>query len=167
MVAGGCICGNVRYEAGGESEASVCGCLSGRSRLLTSAKILCHCKDCRKIGGSTYSTNGMYEADQFKVTKGTPKQYKKKGDSGNEMVSNFWYVLGTALGDPELTCCSGDCGSTMWRVGASFPGKTILKLGTLDDTSIVDNLNIDTELYADTRPKWVGAQEGADQKGTS
>ncbi len=59
---------------------------------------------------------------------------------------------------------SGDCGSTMWREGATFPGKTILKLGTLDDTSIVDNLMINGELYADTRPQWVGAQEGADQK---
>lgn len=52
----------------------------------------------------------------------------------------------------------------MWREGASFPGKRIVKLGTLDDTSILDNLKINVELYADTRPKWVGAQEGADQK---
>ena len=52
----------------------------------------------------------------------------------------------------------------MWREGATFPGKKILKLGTLDDTSIVDNLKINAELYAENRPKWVGVQEGADQK---
>ncbi|KAF9700701.1 hypothetical protein EKO04_001292 [Ascochyta lentis] len=132
MVAGGCICGNVRYEAGGESAASV----------------LCHCRDCRKIGGSTYSSNGIYDADQFKITKGTPKQHKKKGDSGNEMISNF----------------CGDCGSTMWREGATFPGKRIVKVGTLDDTSILDNFKVNAELYTDIRPKWVVAQEGADQK---
>jgi hypothetical protein len=37
----------------------------------------------------------------------------------------------------------------MWREGATFPGKRILKIGTL---------------YTDVRPKWVSAQEGADQK---
>lgn len=52
----------------------------------------------------------------------------------------------------------------MWREGASFPGKRIVKIGTLDDTSILDNLNINAELYAPTRPKWVHAQDGADQK---
>jgi hypothetical protein len=132
MPAGGCVCGNVRYEAGGDSAASV----------------LCHCLDCRKITGSTYSSNGVYDDDKFKVTQGTPKQHKKKADSGNEIVSNF----------------CGDCGSTMWREGAAFPGKKIVKLGTLDDTSILDNLNVNAELYTSIRPKWVGEQSGADQK---
>ncbi|KZM23717.1 uncharacterized protein EKO05_0005686 [Ascochyta rabiei] len=135
MAAGGCICGNVRYEAGG-----ACG-----------ASVLCHCLDCRKIGGSTYSSNGVYDADQFKITKGTPKQHKKKGDSGNEMISNF----------------CGDCGTTLWREGATFPGKRIVKVGTLDDTSILDNFKADAELYTDHRPKWVAAQDGADQKARS
>jgi hypothetical protein len=59
---------------------------------LTRPKILCHCTDCRKIGGSTYSSNSLFPADGFKVTKGTPKQHKKTADGGNEIVSNFWYV---------------------------------------------------------------------------
>jgi hypothetical protein len=29
-----------------------------------------------------------------------------------------------------LTSCSGDCGSTMWREGATFPGKRIVKVCT-------------------------------------
>jgi hypothetical protein len=52
----------------------------------------------------------------------------------------------------------------MWREGATFPGKRIVKVGTLDDTSILDNFKVNAELYTDTRPKWVVAQEGADQK---
>ena len=55
-------------------------------------QVLCHCLDCRKITGSTYSSNGVYDNDKFKVTKGTPKQHKKTADSGNEIVSNFWYA---------------------------------------------------------------------------
>ncbi|KNG49767.1 glutathione-dependent formaldehyde-activating [Stemphylium lycopersici] len=138
MPAGGCICGNVRYEVTGEAEGN----------------ILCHCLDCRKITGSTYSSNQIYPDNAFKVTQGTPKQHKKKGDTGNEVISNF----------------CGDCGSTMWREGASFAGKRVVKassaVGTLDDTSILDNFKTNAELYADLRPKWIGAQEGAAQKKT-
>jgi hypothetical protein len=36
--------------------------------------------------------------------------------------------------------------------------------GTLDDTSILDNFKADAELFTESRPKWVGAQEGAAQK---
>jgi hypothetical protein len=71
----------------------------------------------------------------------------------------------------------------MWRQGATFPGKRIVKVcimcfeieelqliacqaGTLDDTSILDNYKVDVELFAKTRPKWVGAQQGATQKDT-
>jgi hypothetical protein len=125
------MCGNVRYEVQGDANAQV----------------LCHCYDCRKISGSTYSSNGMYSSDGFKVIQGTPKQHKKTADSGNEIVSYF----------------CGDCGSTMWRQSDSFPGKMIIKMGTLDDTSILDNFNTNAELFTKNRPKWVGAQEGAAQ----
>ncbi|KAH9864264.1 hypothetical protein J1614_010198 [Plenodomus biglobosus] len=131
MVVGGCYCGNVRYEVTGNSEAS----------------ILCHCFDCRKITGSTYSTNSVFSEDGFKVTKGTPKAHTVKGDSGNEITSMF----------------CGDCGSTMWRQGASFAGKRIIKTGTLDDTSILDNMTVNAELYAPHRPKWIAPQQDAAQ----
>lgn len=90
-------------------------------------QILCHCYDCRKIGGSTYSSNSIFSEDQFKITKGTPKQHKKKADGGNEIISNFWYVFRRSSRSP-LTMYSGDCGSTMWREGATFPGKRIVKV---------------------------------------
>ncbi|EOA91611.1 hypothetical protein ACJQWK_03423 [Exserohilum turcicum] len=135
MPAGGCLCGNIRYEVQGKAEASV----------------LCHCFDCRKISGSTYSSNAMYSEDKFKITQGTPKQYKKTADSGKEITSFF----------------CGDCGSTMWRQSPSFAGQRIIKAcpkaGTLDDTSILDNFKTDAELFTQNRPKWIGAQEGAPQ----
>ncbi|KAH7384665.1 Mss4-like protein [Pyrenochaeta sp. MPI-SDFR-AT-0127] len=132
MPVGGCMCGNVRYEVAGDSQAS----------------ILCHCYDCRKISGSTYSSNSIFSDEGFKVTKGTPKQHKKTADGGNEIISQF----------------CGDCGSTMWREGTTFPGKKIIKAGTLDDTSILDNYKVNVELFTANRPKWVGTQDGADQK---
>jgi hypothetical protein len=49
-------------------------------------------------------------------------------DGGNEIISNFWYVYEAAFGNVGLIRCSGDCGSTMWREGATFPGKRIVKV---------------------------------------
>jgi hypothetical protein len=97
------MCGNVRYEVSGNSEASVCSPCHDAIALLTDGQILCHCVDCRKIGGSTYSSNGVYSEDGFKVTKGTPKQHKKTADTGNEIISNFWYVLCVYLSCMTLT----------------------------------------------------------------
>lgn len=85
---GGCFCGNVRIKYSGEPQG----------------KALCHCMDCRKITGSTYSTNLIIPGEGFEVTKGTPKTIAKKADSGNTITSHF----------------CGDCGSTLWCV---YPGK--------------------------------------------
>lgn len=38
------------------------------------------------------------------------------------------------------------------------------KVGTLDDTKILDDLQMNAELFVGKRPKWVAPQEGAVQK---
>lgn len=68
------MCGNVRYTLEGDAVK----------------KALCHCLDCRKISGSTYSTNAIYPEQGFKFTKGTPKEHKKTADTGNVITSSFW-----------------------------------------------------------------------------
>jgi len=95
MPAGGCFCGNVRYEVQGESGGNVRGVVTILFLLLMRSQILCHCLDCRKITGSAYSTNAVYSDEGFKVTKGTPKAHTVKGDSGNDVTSMFWYVFAT------------------------------------------------------------------------
>lgn len=40
----------------------------------------------------------MYSEDKFKITQGTPKQYKKTADSGKEITSFFWYGAPTMFG---------------------------------------------------------------------
>lgn len=57
---------------------------------MQSDQALCHCADCRKITGSTYSTNAIFPEDKFKVTKGTTKQHAKTADTGNTIISHFW-----------------------------------------------------------------------------
>ncbi|KAF1957201.1 hypothetical protein CC80DRAFT_492004 [Byssothecium circinans] len=129
--AGGCLCGEVRYQVEGEPVK----------------KALCHCADCRKQSGSTYSTNAIYKESDLKVTKGTPKEHATKADSGNIIASHF---------------CA-NCGSTLWRDGASFPGLKVVKIGTLDDPKALGDAKPQAELYAGGRVPWVAPVEGAAQ----
>ncbi|KAK1816612.1 hypothetical protein LTR12_008976 [Friedmanniomyces endolithicus] len=126
MPAGGCFCEKVQYKYEGEIQG----------------KALCHCRDCQKITGSTYSTNIIVPGDKFEVTKGSPKTISKKADSGNEITSHF----------------CGDCGSTMWR-----DGKDVIKVGSLDDTKAFDDAKPAIELYAPERISWVSGVNGASQ----
>ncbi|KAF2659902.1 hypothetical protein K491DRAFT_775153 [Lophiostoma macrostomum CBS 122681] len=132
MAQGGCMCGNVRYSVEGDPVKTA----------------LCHCTDCRKITGSTYSTNAIYPEGGFKVTEGTTKQHSKTADGGNTITSHF----------------CGDCGSTMWREGATFPGLKVIKVGTLDDIDALAKAKPSTELYAPERVEWVSAIPHAEQK---
>ena len=124
--------------------------LSARYLILTHIlQALCHCLDCRKITGSTYSTNIIVPGEGFTVLSGNPKTIAKKGDNtGNEITSHF---------------CP-NCGSTLWRDGASFGDGKVIKVGIMDDANALDDAKPGIELYAPHRPSWVSAVSGADQK---
>lgn len=83
----------------------------------------------------------------FSVTSGKPKSYTKKSDSGREITSQF----------------CGDCGSTLFRDGAAFPGAKVVKVGVMDDMDALDNAKPAVELYAPQRVNWVPATGNADQ----
>ncbi|KAF2169967.1 hypothetical protein M409DRAFT_51750 [Zasmidium cellare ATCC 36951] len=129
---GGCFCGNVRIKSTGDVQA----------------KALCHCADCRKISGSTYSTNIIVPGDGFSLLKGKPKEITKKADSGKSITSYF----------------CGDCGSTLWRQGETFGDARILKVGVMDDPTIIESAAPAVELYAKERVSWVSPIGGAGQK---
>ncbi|TVY53592.1 hypothetical protein LCER1_G003609 [Lachnellula cervina] len=128
---GGCFCGKIRMSYSGEPNAHV----------------LCHCLDCRKISGSTYSNNLVVPENNFKVISGTPKTISKVADTGKTITSHF----------------CGDCGTTLYRDGASFPNAVIIKSGILDDPEF-PNKNIPKgELFASERVKWIAPIDGAAQ----
>lgn len=60
MMAGGCHCGEIRYQVEGEPIVHA----------------LCHCTDCRRHAGAPMVGWTMYPKSAVKVTKGTPKVYK-------------------------------------------------------------------------------------------
>ncbi|GAB7345835.1 hypothetical protein MBLNU457_4092t1 [Dothideomycetes sp. NU457] len=132
MPSGSCFCGQCAYEFSGEPAATA----------------LCHCRDCQKIGGSTYSTNIIVSGDGFKVTKGNTKTYSKKADSGNTITTHF---------------CP-DCGSSMFREGETFGSSKVIKVGTLDSPSAFQDYKPQVELYTPERVSWVSEINGAAQK---
>ncbi|EME46842.1 hypothetical protein DOTSEDRAFT_70715 [Dothistroma septosporum NZE10] len=132
MSEGGCFCDAVRIKSTGEVQA----------------KALCHCRDCKKITGSTYSTNIIVPGDGFSLIKGKPKELTVTADSGNKITSYF----------------CGDCGSTLWRQGATFGDARIIKVGIMDDPKALEDAAPGVELFAPDRPSWLSAVHGAAQK---
>ncbi|KAK5309994.1 hypothetical protein LTR70_009817 [Exophiala xenobiotica] len=134
MPTGSCFCGNIKVEYSGEPAMTV----------------LCHCTDCRKIGGGNYSNNIVVPSQQFKVLSGTPKEISKAADSGGKITS----------------CFCADCGTTLYRYGDTFggiDGMMIVKAGILDDVNVINSTKPGAELYAPGRVQWVAALEGANQ----
>ena len=167
MPEGGCFCNKVRYSFTGEPAMKVLSSShspnskphSKSSHYFvypranphpSSLQALCHCRDCHKISGSTYSTNLAVPEDGFKILTGSPKSISKTADSGNEITSYF----------------CGDCGSTMWRDGASFPGLKIVKAGTLDEVDQLEGAKPGVELFEPRRVGWVQAIPGTEGKAT-
>jgi len=111
------------------------------------AHVLCHCLDCRKISGSSYSNNVIVPEDNFKLVSGTPKTISKVADTGKNITSHF----------------CGDCGTTLYRTGESFPNAVIIKAGVLDDSEWPNENVPKGELFAGERVKWTSAIDGAAQ----
>ncbi|KAF7933332.1 uncharacterized protein EAE98_000592 [Botrytis deweyae] len=131
MPSGGCFCDAIRISYTGEP----------------GAHLLCHCTDCRKITGATYSNNIVLPEGQFKLESGNPKTISKKADSGNQVTSHF----------------CGDCGTTLYRTGDSFPNQVILKAGVLDDDNWPNENVPKGELFVKERVKWLSEIPGAAQ----
>jgi hypothetical protein len=129
------------------------------------AHVLCHCLDCRKISGSSYSNNLVVPETNFKLESGipitllptfallilhglgTPKTISKTADTGKKITSHF---------------CP-DCGTTLFRTGESFPNAYIIKIGVMDDPKWPNENVPKGELFAPERINWVAPIEGAAQ----
>lgn len=110
--------------------------------LLAGTQAFCHCNACRRSTNSTYSHNLMIPEDAFKLASGTPKTWQRVGESGGKVTNHF---------------CP-DCGTLCYVKGDMLAGTTLVKAGTLDDLSLVENnekYKPGVELYAKRKFAWL------------
>lgn len=100
-----CLCGEVQMD---------CGTPVGKGSY-------CHCEDCRKQSGSAFSVAIPFDAQQFKLLKGSVGSFTKTADSGNEITRNF--------------CLN--CGSPVFGTSPQCPDVVFVKGGALHDQTLV------------------------------
>lgn len=52
----------------------------------------------------------------------------------------------------------------MYREGPTFGENKIVQAGVLDDMNVLDGLEMEVELFAPQRVRWVGKMEGTEDK---
>jgi hypothetical protein len=86
MITGGCLCGHIRYEAGGEPLFAV----------------HCHCRDCQRSSGTGHVPVMGVAKELFKVS-GETKSYVTVGSSQRKAIRHFCPNCGSLLfGTPEV-----------------------------------------------------------------
>lgn len=78
---GQCHCGAVAYEAELDPEKI----------------LICNCTDCQSLSASAFRTVGIVAAEDFRLTKGAPKIYRKTAESGNIRRQTFCGNCGSAI----------------------------------------------------------------------
>jgi len=118
---GGCACGSVRY----------------RTRLEEALTFYrCHCRDCQKQTSSAFGLSLFMPAEAFELTRGSPRKFARRADSGRTVDSFF---------------CA-DCGSRIYNTSPARPGLVNLRPGTLDDPSDLAPVG---DVWAARRQDWV------------
>jgi hypothetical protein len=115
---GGCLCGQVRFHCEGEPQ------FSGN----------CHCKDCQRASGGSFTPAMMFPRAAVTVT-GSPKFFRSRGESGRGIERGF---------------CA-ECGSPMFTRLEAFPEVLIVRAGVLDDPSTFQPM---LDFYVASAPHW-------------
>ncbi len=86
MIAGGCLCGAVRYEIEGEATMA----------------FHCHCRHCQRASGSGHAPLMAFAKDAVTST-GETKSYAVQADSGQNTIRQFCPNCGShVFGIPEI-----------------------------------------------------------------
>jgi hypothetical protein len=116
------------------------GCLCGAVRYEFAGEpfrqFVCHCRDCQRSGGSAFHIGLAVPRDGFRISEGELQTYESASDSGRLIKRRF---------------CS-TCGSGVINEPAVWPDHVVIRVGTLDDPSLVQPKQ---ELYASKRARWV------------
>lgn len=124
------------------------GCACGAVRFKITAPVMgvgvCHCLDCQKASGGGPNYVALVPKVGFEITKGEPRIYESKSDSGGDVGRAF---------------CAA-CGTPLWSVTGPATPFYPVKLGALDDSSgFMPNLH----LYTSSAQPWHLMHEGLPQ----
>jgi hypothetical protein len=115
---------------------------------------ICNCTDCRKITASMFASNFTVADTHLKHLRGrdnlkTFGQSRTVASGSSSTMTNYF--------------CS-TCGTLMYRVGANFPGQSILRIGTVDDFHLHEtNLRPGVEQFTKDCVRWLHGIEGVEQ----
>ena len=98
---GGCACGQIRY---GFYEP-------------IAAQVACHCRACQYASGGAPAYVVSVRRDEFRVTKGRPREFSTLADSGNHVTRVF---------------CE-NCGTPLYAYNDAHPEFCAVKVGSLDE----------------------------------
>ncbi len=122
-------------------------CLCGQAKYrVTGAPIataVCHCKNCQRQSGSAFSIVAIVASDAVE-REGEWKSYEDTAESGAKLLREF---------------CP-NCGSALASMAPASPGLTVIKAGTLDDTSSVTP---QMHLWTKSAQSWVALDPGLPQ----
>ncbi|KAG9227938.1 Mss4-like protein [Amylocarpus encephaloides] len=110
---------------------------------------VCNCTDCRKITASMFASNFTINDQYLKHLRGR-ENLKEFGQAhsivSQKMMTNYFCSI---------------CGTLMYRVGATFPGLSILRIGTVDDFRLHETkLRPRVEQFTKDRVDWLRPIEG-------
>lgn len=112
-----------------------CGKVSYESSAEPAFTGVCHCKDCQRHSGSAFNVVIGVPTATLTVS-GELKSYVSTPDSGKQNVRKF---------------CP-NCGSTILSEPEAFAGVSIVRVGTLDDTSWIKP---GMQIYCEAAQPWV------------
>jgi hypothetical protein len=111
---------------------------------------VCNCTDCRKITASMFASNFTIADTHLAHIRGRENLIaygQSRTIASGKLMTNYF--------------CS-TCGTLMYRVGERFPGKSILRIGTVDGFHLHETkLRPRREIYVKDRVIWLRAVEGA------
>jgi len=128
---GGCLCDAIRYEAAGEPVFS----------------LLCHCRDCQRQSGSAFIAAVRLPSSGFRITRGEPKRYLTRSDSGNDIARVF----------------CGECGAPLYVQVSTRPDLIGLRVTSLDDPSW---FRPDANIFTKSAQPWDHMDPGVPQYST-
>ena len=123
-VDGTCHCGRIAFEA--EIDPSEVG--------------ICHCSDCQRLTGTAFRVSVGATAENFRILRGSPREYIKTADSGARRVQGF---------------CS-DCGTPIFATSANDRTAYGLRVGCLTQRA---KLTPTRQIWRCSALPWVPAME--------